>query len=44
VPLLLHAYAGYDLKAIAAALDCNINTIKTRVHRGRARFRQVYAA
>jgi RNA polymerase sigma factor (sigma-70 family) len=44
VPLLLHSYAGYDLKTIATALDCNINTIKTRVHRGRAQFRQIYVA
>jgi RNA polymerase sigma-70 factor, ECF subfamily len=44
VPLLLHSYAGYKLKTIAAALDCNINTIKTRIHRGRAQFRQIYLA
>ncbi len=44
VPLLLHSYAGYKLKTIAAALGSNINTIKTRVHRGRAQFRQIYLA
>jgi RNA polymerase sigma-70 factor (ECF subfamily) len=44
VPLLLHSYAGYKLKTIAMALDCNINTIKTRIHRGRAQFRQIYLA
>jgi RNA polymerase sigma-70 factor, ECF subfamily len=44
VPLLLHLYAGYKLKAIATALGSNINTIKTRVHRGRAQFRQIYLA
>jgi len=44
VPLLLHSYAGYKLKTIATALGCNINTIKTRVHRGRAQFRQIYVA
>jgi RNA polymerase sigma-70 factor, ECF subfamily len=44
VPLLLHSYAGYQLKTIATALGCNINTIKTRVHRGRAQFRQIYVA
>ena len=44
VPLLLHSYAGYKLKTIAAALGCNINTIKTRVHRGGLRFRQIYVA
>jgi RNA polymerase sigma-70 factor, ECF subfamily len=44
LPLLLHLYAGYKLKTIATALGCNINTIKTRVHRGRAQFRQIYVA
>jgi RNA polymerase sigma-70 factor (ECF subfamily) len=43
LPLLLAA-AGYEHKDIAAALNSNPNTIKTRVHRGRARFRQLYAA
>jgi len=44
VPLLLHSFAGYKLKTIATALGCNLNTIKTRVHRGRAQFRQIYVA
>jgi RNA polymerase sigma-70 factor, ECF subfamily len=44
VPLVLHSYAGYKLKTIATALGSNINTIKTRVHRGRAQFRQIYRA
>jgi RNA polymerase sigma-70 factor, ECF subfamily len=44
LPLLLHLYADYKLKTIAAALGSNINTIKTRVHRGRAQFRQIYLA
>jgi RNA polymerase sigma-70 factor (ECF subfamily) len=44
VPLLLHSYAGYNLKTIAAALGCNINTIKSRVHRGGLRFQQIYVA
>jgi RNA polymerase sigma-70 factor (ECF subfamily) len=44
VSLMLHLYAGYKLKTIAAALGCNINTIKTRVHRGGLQFRQLYAA
>ena len=44
VPLLLHSYAGYKLKTIATALGCNINTIKTRVHRGCLQFRQIYVA
>ena len=43
LPLLL-ATAGYDHKDIAAALNSNVNTIKTRVHRARMQFRQHYAA
>jgi RNA polymerase sigma-70 factor (ECF subfamily) len=42
-PLLLTT-AGYDHKHIAAALNSNVNTIKTRVHRARMQFRQHYAA
>jgi RNA polymerase sigma-70 factor, ECF subfamily len=42
VPLLLQLWAGYSLNDIAAALGCNVTTIKTRVHRARARFRQLY--
>jgi RNA polymerase sigma-70 factor (ECF subfamily) len=44
VPLLLQFGAGYTLQDIAATLGCNINTIKTRVHRARQRFRQLYMA
>jgi RNA polymerase sigma-70 factor (ECF subfamily) len=44
IPLLLYEYAGYDLKDIATAMGINVNTVKTRVHRGRTRFRQVYVA
>ena len=40
--LLLQLWAGYSLNDIAAALGCNVTTIKTRVHRARARFRQLY--
>jgi RNA polymerase sigma-70 factor (ECF subfamily) len=43
LPLLLVA-AGYEHKDIAAVLNCNVNTIKTRVYRGRMRFREIYAA
>jgi DNA-directed RNA polymerase specialized sigma24 family protein len=32
------------LKDIAAALGSNVATIKTRIHRGRAHFRQLYVA
>jgi RNA polymerase sigma-70 factor (ECF subfamily) len=42
VPLLLQLWAGYSLNDIAAALGCNVTIIKTRVHRARARFRQLY--
>lgn len=44
VPLLLQLAAGYPLHTIAAMLDCNVNTIKTRLHRARLRFRQIYGA
>ena len=44
VPLLLQIWAGYTLNDIAAMMSCNVNTIKTRVHRARLRFRQVYVA
>ena len=44
VALLLQLWAGYSLNDIAAALGCNVTTIKTRVHRARMRFRQHYVA
>jgi RNA polymerase sigma-70 factor (ECF subfamily) len=44
VPLLLQLAAGYPLHTIAATLNCNVNTIKTRVHRARLRFQQLYVA
>jgi RNA polymerase sigma-70 factor, ECF subfamily len=44
IPLMLHSWAGYPLKDIAAVLGINVATIKTRVHRGRAQFRQLYVA
>jgi RNA polymerase sigma-70 factor (ECF subfamily) len=44
IPLMLHSWAGYPLKDIATVLGSNVATIKTRVHRGRAYFRLVYAA
>ena len=43
-PLLLQLAAGYPLHTIAATLGCNGNTIKTRLHRARLCFRQLYAA
>jgi RNA polymerase sigma-70 factor (ECF subfamily) len=44
VPLMLHIWAGYPLKDIATALGINVATIKTRVHRARVKFRQLYVA
>jgi RNA polymerase sigma-70 factor, ECF subfamily len=44
VPLLLQLAAGYPLHTIAATLGCNVTTIKTRLHRARLRFRQLYGA
>jgi RNA polymerase sigma-70 factor (ECF subfamily) len=44
VPLLLQLEAGYMLHTIAAMLGCNVNTIKTHLHRARLRFRQLYVA
>jgi RNA polymerase sigma-70 factor, ECF subfamily len=35
VPILLHYYEGLSLKEISLVLDENINTIKTRLTRGR---------
>jgi RNA polymerase sigma-70 factor, ECF subfamily len=43
LPLLL-ASAGYDHQAIAEVMGLNVTTVKTRVHRARTRFRQVYIA
>ncbi len=42
IPLMLQAWASYPLSDIAAALDCNVNTVKTRVYRARMQFRQQY--
>ena len=44
IPLVLYAYAGYELKDIALALGSNTTTIKMRVHRARVQFRQIYQA
>jgi RNA polymerase sigma-70 factor (ECF subfamily) len=43
VPLLLHSVAGYPLNEIAAALGWKLGTVKSRLHRARARFRAHYA-
>jgi RNA polymerase sigma-70 factor (ECF subfamily) len=44
IPLVLHSWAGYPLNDIAAALDMNVATIKTRIYRARMQFRQHYVA
>ena len=44
LPLLLQLAVGYPLHMIATTLGCNVNTIKTRLHRARLRFRQLYSA
>lgn len=42
VPLVLHTCEGHSLQDIADTLGCSVNTIKSRLHRARERFRQVY--
>jgi DNA-directed RNA polymerase specialized sigma24 family protein len=44
IPLLLHSWAGYPLNDIAVALGSTLTSVKMRVYRARARFRQVYIA
>lgn len=44
IPLMLYSYAGYDIRSIAALLECTDATIKTRLHRARNQFRQHYVA
>lgn len=41
-PLLLHAVAGYTLEELAATLGIKLGTVKSRLHRARARFRAAY--
>ena len=43
-PLLLHGYAGYSVRDIAALLGCKEGTVKSRLNRGRALFQKRYAA
>ncbi len=40
--LLLQAYEDRKLHDIAALLQCSLNATKSRLHRARARFRQLY--
>lgn len=39
--LLLHDIEGYALKEMEAILDCPIGTLKSRLHRARARLREL---
>jgi RNA polymerase sigma-70 factor (ECF subfamily) len=43
-PMLLSLHAGYSHKDIAATLKSSVQSVKTRVHRARAQFRQLYVA
>jgi RNA polymerase sigma-70 factor (ECF subfamily) len=42
VPLLLQGYAGYPLGDIASTLGWKEGTVKSRLHRARAQFQQLY--
>ena len=42
VPLLLQGYAGYPLGDIAETLGWKEGTVKSRLHRARAQFQQLY--
>jgi RNA polymerase sigma-70 factor (ECF subfamily) len=44
VPLLMQGYAGYPLGDIASVLGWKEGTVKSRLHRARAQFQQLYAA
>ncbi len=44
IPLVLQSWAGYSLEEIASVLGCTVTTIKSRMHRARVHFRQVYVA
>lgn len=44
LPLLLQSYAGYPLNEIAALLGWKVGTVKSRLHRARARVQKQYAA
>jgi len=42
IPLLLQGYAGYPLSEIARVLGWKEGTVKSRLHRARARFQKLY--
>lgn len=44
LPLLLQAYAGYPVDHIATLLGWKIGTVKSRIHRARARVMAQYTA
>lgn len=44
LPLLLQAYAGYQVKDIAVLLGSKVGTVKSRLHRARAHIQAQYAA
>jgi RNA polymerase sigma-70 factor (ECF subfamily) len=44
LPLLLRAYAGYQVEDIAALLGLKVGTVKSRLHRARAHVQAQYAA
>lgn len=44
VPLVLQGYGGYPVGAIAARLGWKEGTVKSRLHRARARFLELYDA
>lgn len=39
IPLLLHYYAGFNLKEISEQMNIPLNTVKTRVSRGRVKLK-----
>lgn len=43
VVIMLHDVEGYTLEEIAKVLDCPVGTLKSRIHRARARLRTLLA-
>ncbi|NJN19065.1 MAG: RNA polymerase sigma factor [Oscillochloris sp.] len=44
VPLMLHSHAGYPLEVIAQRFGLKLGTVKSRLSRARAQFREHYVA